>query len=127
MAADSSGSGTTAPGAGSDVTRRTHLASERTYLAWWRTGLGSLAAGVGAGRVVPVLTHSARWPYAILGIGFAILGIVCVIYAYIRHRQVEHALARGEFAPPDNRVVAALAVGGALLGVIVLAILAVQS
>jgi putative membrane protein len=127
MGADSSPSGTTAPGAGADVTRRTHLANERTYLAWWRTGLGSLAAGVAAGRLVPVLTHSASWPYAILGIGFAILGIVCVVYAYIRHRQVERALARGEFAPPDNRVVAGLAVGGALLGVIVVAMIAVQS
>ena len=28
-----------------DATRRTRLASERTELAWWRTGLTVLAAG----------------------------------------------------------------------------------
>ena len=33
-----------------DATRRTHLASERTYLAWWRTGLTSLTVGIGAGQ-----------------------------------------------------------------------------
>jgi uncharacterized membrane protein YidH (DUF202 family) len=28
----------------SDATRRTRLANERTYLAWWRTGLASAPA-----------------------------------------------------------------------------------
>lgn len=110
-----------------DVTRRTHLANERTYLAWWRTGLGSLAAGIATGRVVPVLTHTARVPYAIVGAGFTLLGIVCVAYSYIRHREVEQALARGEFAPPDIRVVFGLALGAAVLGVMVLVIIVVQS
>jgi putative membrane protein len=110
-----------------DVTRRTHLANERTYLAWWRTGLGSLAAGIATGRVVPVLTHTARVPYAIVGAGFTLLGIVCVGYSYIRHREVEQALARGEFAPPDIRVVFGLALGAAILGVMVLVIIVVQS
>ena len=45
-----------------DVTRRTHLANERTYLAWWRTGLGCLAAGIGAGRVVPCSPTSRAGP-----------------------------------------------------------------
>src|SRR5437870_13076633 len=29
-----------------DATRRTRLANERTYLAWWRTGLTSLAVSL---------------------------------------------------------------------------------
>jgi putative membrane protein len=36
-----------------DATRRTRLANERTYLAWWRTGLTALAVGIGIGRIVP--------------------------------------------------------------------------
>ena len=76
----------------------TRLANERTYLAWWRTGLTSLAVGIAAGRVVPALTDEAQWPYTIVGIGFALLGIGLIGYASIRHRQVERALARGEFA-----------------------------
>src|SRR4249920_3427477 len=38
-----------------DATRRTHLANERTQLAWWRTGLTALAVALGVGRVVPEL------------------------------------------------------------------------
>ncbi len=105
-----------------DVTRRTYLAGERTYLAWWRTGLAALAAAIGAGRIVPALTKGAQWPYAIVGAGFAVLGIGCMGYAYVRHREIEEALARGEFIPPDRRAVAALAVAGVLLGLLVLTI-----
>ena len=39
-----------------DSTRRTRLANERTYLAWWRTGLTTLAVAIGAGKIVPELT-----------------------------------------------------------------------
>jgi putative membrane protein len=39
-----------------DATRRTRLASERTYLAWWRTGLTTLAVSVGTGKIVPELS-----------------------------------------------------------------------
>ncbi|MGI8557109.1 MAG: DUF202 domain-containing protein [Solirubrobacteraceae bacterium] len=47
------------------ATRRTHLANERTYLAWWRTGITALAGG----KLVPSLAHGARWPYVVLGAG----------------------------------------------------------
>ena len=42
-----------------DATRRTYLASERTELAWWRTGLTALAVALGVGRVVPGLDENA--------------------------------------------------------------------
>ena len=35
-----------------DATRRTRLANERTYLAWWRTGLAALAVGLQRARAV---------------------------------------------------------------------------
>jgi putative membrane protein len=105
-----------------DATRRTHLASERTYLAWWRTGLTSLTVGIGAGRVVPALTHGSSWPYTIAGAGFALLGVVCIGYAAVRRKEVDDALARGEFVRPDDRVIAFMTVLGALLGLLVLGI-----
>ena len=47
---------------------QTDLAVERTQLAWWRTGLTALAVGVGIGRIVPDLGHSAtHWPYGARG------------------------------------------------------------
>jgi putative membrane protein len=113
-------------GEGVDATRRTHLASERTYLAWWRTGLASLTVGIGAGRVVPALTSGATWPYAVAGVGFALLGVICIAYAAIRRREIDDALARGDFVSPDDRVIAVMTVLGALLGLLVLAIVLAQ-
>ncbi|HEY2571219.1 MAG TPA: DUF202 domain-containing protein [Solirubrobacteraceae bacterium] len=109
-----------------DATRRTHLASERTYLAWWRTGLTALTVGVGAGRIAPALTGGDAWPYTIAGAGYAVLGVVCIVYAAVRRREVDDALARGEFARPDERVIALMTVLGAMLGLLVLAIVLAQ-
>jgi len=59
-----------------DATRRTRLASERTELAWWRTGLTALAVALAVGRVVPELSDSAsRWPYVAVGACFGVYGI----------------------------------------------------
>jgi putative membrane protein len=110
-----------------DATRRTHLASERTYLAWWRTGLTSLTVGLGAGRIVPALTNGATWPYTIAGAGYAVLGVVCIVYAAVRRREVDEALARGDFVRPDDRVIALMTILGALLGLLVLAIVLAES
>src|SRR5207302_11418435 len=95
-----------------DATRRTHLANERTYLAWWRTGLTALASGVGVGRVVPSLTHQTRWPYAILGAGFALLGIVAIAYGFVRQQAVRDAVRGGGFDYPRETVLVALTVSG---------------
>jgi putative membrane protein len=105
-----------------DATRRTRLANERTYLAWWRTGLAALAVSLGAGKLVPALTPGAQWPYTIAGIGFAGVGVVFIGYAFVRHRRVERAISRGEFAPPEESFIAALAVVGVVLGLLVLVI-----
>jgi inner membrane protein YidH len=110
-----------------DASRRTRLANERTYLAWWRTGLACLAVGIGAGRVVPLLTHGVKWPYRVAGIGFAAVGVVFIALAFVRNRQVEQSLARGEFAPPDDQLIAALTLIGTLLGLLLLVTLAVGS
>jgi putative membrane protein len=110
-----------------DASRRTRLANERTYLAWWRTGLTSLAVGLGAGKLVPALAPGVQWPYTLAGIGFAGVGVIFIGYAFVRHRHVDRALSRGEFAPPEERLIAALAVIGVLLGLLVLAIVATQS
>ena len=59
---------------------RTSLAVERTLLAWWRTGMAALAVALGVGRVLPVLAPNAtRWPYVVLGAGFAIYGIAMFV------------------------------------------------
>lgn len=114
------------PGEAADAPRRTHLANERTYLAWWRTGLTALASGVGIGRLVPSLTHQTRWPYAVLGAGFALLGIATIAYGLVRQRAVRDAVERGQFAYPRDGVLVALTVGGVVLGTLLLVLVIVQ-
>jgi putative membrane protein len=110
-----------------DATRRTRLANERTYLAWWRTGLTAFAVSLGAGKLIPALTDETAWPYDALGIGFALLGVTFVAYGGKRMREVDAALARGGYERPDERVLALLTAVGILLGLVLAAIVPVGS
>jgi putative membrane protein len=103
-----------------DAARRTRLANERTYLAWWRTGLTSLAVSLAAGRVVPTLSHRTAWPYEVLGGGFALLGVACIAIAYQREREIERALEHGRFATMDSRTTMVLTAFGVILGLLTL-------
>src|SRR5215472_935223 len=71
-----------------NASRRTRLAGERTYLAWWRTGLTSLGVAVATGRLVPAVSGGASWPYEIVGVLFALVGLAFIGYAYVRQREV---------------------------------------
>ncbi len=99
-----------------DATRRTRLANERTYLAWWRTGLTSIAVAVGIGRIAPDVSNVTRWPYEVVGAGFGVLGIAFFWFGYARARAVEAALDRGSFAPVGLRLPLGLLIVGAVLG-----------
>jgi len=100
-----------------DATRRTRLANERTYLAWWRTGLTALAVGIGIGRIVPGVSEvTEQWPYQVVGAGFGLLGVACIVIAHLRVRAVERAVDRGGFARLDTRLEQALLAVGVALG-----------
>jgi inner membrane protein YidH len=109
-----------------DATRRTYLANERTYLAWWRTGVTCLAVAFGAGRIVPSLGHHPRWPYAVVGAGFALLGVAFMALGARRQRQVHHAVTRGDFADLEDSVTGALTAAGVILGLAVLVLVVVD-
>jgi putative membrane protein len=109
-----------------DATRRTRLANERTYLAWWRTGLTTLAVSFGAGRLVPSLSGGADWPFQAIGIGFAVVGVAFMAYGYLRHRDVDAALARGEYASLPGRAAVVFAGVGALLGLATIVLVAIE-
>jgi len=99
-----------------DALRRTRLANERTYLAWWRTGLATFAVGLGAGKLVPELSSGAAWPFEVIGTAFALVGIALIAYAYVRQKRVEEALARGGYAAFELRIGLVFAVVGVMLG-----------
>lgn len=110
-----------------DATRRTHLANERTYLAWWRTGLACMAGSLGVGRVVPALTSGSEALAATAGVLFGLLGVACFVYGVMRFRAVDTAVRRGEYLGPDNRVVTILAVAGVLLTALIIAIVIIDA
>jgi putative membrane protein len=98
-----------------DATRRTHLANERTQLAWWRTGMASLAVGVGVGRVVPELSEGDHLAYGLVGLGFVVYGILFLLAGTWRQRQVESAVTDGRWRAQDERMVLVLTVIGVAL------------
>ncbi len=107
-----------------DATRRTRLANERTELAWWRTGLTALAVALAVGRVVPELSgSSARWPYVAVGACFGLYGLAVFAYGSRRRQQVERALSEGGFPDPPRWAHGALVAGGALLGLLTIALI----
>jgi len=104
---------------GVDATRRTRLANERTFLAWWRTALGTEGLAVAVGKILPEVTDGPHWPYILLGLLLALLGAALASIGWWRHQTLDRALQGGEEAITPVWLVASL--GGALTvtGVIV--------
>jgi putative membrane protein len=96
-------------------TRRTRLANERTYLAWYRTGLTSLAVCVGIGRVVPELTDVDSVWYEVVGAGYGVLGIAFIAAGFSRARSVHRAIDDGGYAPLPAALSIALGAAGVVL------------
>jgi putative membrane protein len=110
-----------------DAHRRTRLANERTYLAWWRGGLTALAVGVGAGAVAPELTTGRRWPFVVLGVAFSALAAAFISYGVHRQRRVEQAIDDGTFAPLSSAVALAFGIIGVMLALLVIIVVAIEA
>jgi uncharacterized membrane protein YidH (DUF202 family) len=110
-----------------EVDRRTNLAGERTLLAWWRTGFTAIAAALALGRVVPALVpDGTRWPYVLVGLGFALYGIALILFGTRRIHRLNVDLGLGETARGEERPLLALAAVGVLLGVATIVLIIVQ-
>jgi len=82
---------------------------------------------LGVGKIVPDVAHkSERWPYALAGAGYALLGVVFLGFGFRRERAVEAALERGVFAPLSRLAVLGLAAGGVALGVLTFVLVVVS-
>ena len=98
-----------------DVTRRTRLAAERTWLAWWRTGIAATTASIAVGGLVPQLVEGAGWPFILLGVGYAVLAVTLFAVGEVRKRAVDEALDEGRYAPlPAMWTMAFSGAGGVL-------------
>lgn len=103
-----------------DVTRRTRLAAERTWLAWWRTGIAATTASIAVGGLVPQLVEGTGWPYILLGVGYAVLAVAMFAAGEFRRRAVDRALDEGGFSPLPGAWTVALSGAGAALALMTL-------
>jgi putative membrane protein len=108
-----------------DATRRTRLANERTFLAWWRTALGVEGLALATGKLVPEVADPPHWPYIALGALLTLLGVLLAVIGWWRHATVDRSLTGGEEAitPPWLTAVlgGSLAFFGVALAVLLLA------
>lgn len=105
-----------------DVTRRTRLAAERTWLAWWRTGIAAAAAALAVGGLVPQLVEGTQWPYVALGVGYALAAIAIFALGALRTRAVERAFAEGGYVSLAPAWIFLLSAAGVVLAVGTLAV-----
>lgn len=77
---------------------RDHLANERTFLAWLRTALSSVALGLALAKFTDGLASTVG------GTFFFSIGMVTLAYTGHRYYSVEGALARGEYVLPRNEI-----------------------
>jgi putative membrane protein len=70
---------------------RTHLANERTFAAWLRTGLSVSAVGIAVAHLLP----EARRPVLslTLGSGFVLAGLVLIVFGAWRYGRTHRELA----------------------------------
>jgi putative membrane protein len=95
--------------------RRTHLAAERTWLAWWRTGLATATAALAVGRLAPELVGGSTWPYVALGAGYAVLAVALLLLARERERRMRAALNEDSYEELSPAWVTALTVAAVVL------------
>jgi putative membrane protein len=117
----------TTPPSELDQARRTSMAAERTWLAWWRTALAGSAGALGVGRLAPELLDVAAWPYVLLGCGYASLAVGLLLVGAQRQRELEHALRTGGHVPLRFRTVALFTVGGVALAVMTVVLVIAQT
>jgi putative membrane protein len=106
--------------------RRTWLAAERTYLAWLRTGLASIGIALAVGRLIPALIDASQTAFAVLGVGYAILGVFLIIYAAANARRIQRALQEDRPLPNDWAAILTTTAGALVLAAITMVMLVVE-
>jgi putative membrane protein len=115
------------PGAGSEPDARFTLANERTFLAWNRTALALVVAGLGIVQLLPPFP-GVPWGRHVLGVPLIVLGAGVSVTAYVEWRRSQTALRRGTPLPRSllPGILAATIAGVAVLAAAVLLVSAVR-
>lgn len=86
---------------------RDHLANERTYLSWMRSGIALLGFGVLIVRIRilrPPLAPTAPGNGWKLGVAFSLVGLLSLALATWHYFEVRHDIEKDTYAPPDRWV-----------------------
>lgn len=110
-----------------DQARRTSMAAERTWLAWWRTALAATAGALAVGRFAPQLLDVGSWPYVVLGCGYAGIAIGLLVVGAQRQRALERAMRTGDHLPLRFRTVGVFTCGGIALAVATVVLVVAQT
>src|SRR6476659_11520672 len=110
-----------------DQERRTSMAAERTWLAWWRSAIAATAGALAVGRLAPEVLHVAPWPYILLGCGYASLAVGLLVVGAQRQRELERALRTGGHMPLRFRTVGLFTVGGIALALVTVVLVIAQT
>ena len=81
---------------------REHLANERTFLAWVRTGIALLALGLLLAKFrfeVAVGTTAGVVGGATFGALFAVGGLATVVFGLVHYRSTRKAITEATFSP----------------------------
>ncbi|MBS43026.1 MAG: hypothetical protein CMH83_07705 [Nocardioides sp.] len=105
-------------GTGEEPDYRFSLANERTLLAWLRTSLALLAAGVAVDSLDLGLPGGVGPALAIL---LTLLGLACAVGSWVRWARSERAIRRGEPLPASSLGLLLTAGVGLVAAVLVLA------
>jgi putative membrane protein len=111
-------------GLGSEPDARFTFANERTFLAWHRTALALVVAGLAIVQLLPPFPH-ARYGRLLLALPLIVLGGGLSVASYWEWSRHQRALRRGEPVTP-SRLPRVLAVAITLLALVaaVLSVLA---
>ncbi len=93
---------------GRDPDARFTFANERTFLAWHRTALALVVAGLAIIQLLPPFP-GAPWGRHLLAVPLISLGAVVSVASYLEWVRDQRALRRGEPLPPSRlpRILAA--------------------
>ncbi len=98
---------------------RDHLANERTFLAWVRTSIALMGFGVVITRLrfmmaQAVVVQAGQPPpgarSTVLGLGFAVIGLLTLVFALRHYTNTRRAIDAGDYQAAGHTLVAFVAV-----------------